>query len=201
MNPDSWALSMLAESDSALLQTLQLRVLRTTAQCTAPPSVPRNVGAASSPAPLSFLPHGLAASSRNRTDVRQHGSAAHNAACWAHLPPTRHISEAHIGNNPTGEGAVAKAHDPDLCRTPPQPSTKTSTLNPQPSIPQPPTPNPQPSTLNPQPSTLNPAQLYGFHKTTQDPDLCEFQHKHFKRDNPGLLHNIKRKVPLPTLET
>jgi len=36
--------------------------------------------------------------------------------------------------------------------------------------------------------------LYGFHKTTQDPDLCEFQHKHFKRDNPGLLHNIKRKV-------
>lgn len=38
-------------------------------------------------------------------------------------------------------------------------------------------------------------QLYGFHKTTQDPDLCEFQHKHFKRDNPGLLHNIKRKVP------
>jgi len=38
------------------------------------------------------------------------------------------------------------------------------------------------------------AQLYGFHKTTQDPDLCEFQHKFFKRDQPGLLHKIKRKV-------
>jgi hypothetical protein len=25
-------------------------------------------------------------------------------------------------------------------------------------------------------------QLYGFHKTTQDPEVCEFQHKYFKRD-------------------
>jgi len=38
--------------------------------------------------------------------------------------------------------------------------------------------------------------LYGFHKTTQDPEVCEFQHKYFKRDQPSLLHNIKRKVAL-----
>ena len=25
-------------------------------------------------------------------------------------------------------------------------------------------------------------QLYGFHKTTQDPEVCEFQHKYFKQD-------------------
>eukprot|EP00291_Cryptomonas_curvata_P020853 CAMPEP_0172169524 /NCGR_PEP_ID=MMETSP1050-20130122/10749_1 /TAXON_ID=233186 /ORGANISM="Cryptomonas curvata, Strain CCAP979/52" /LENGTH=211 /DNA_ID=CAMNT_0012840583 /DNA_START=257 /DNA_END=889 /DNA_ORIENTATION=- len=36
--------------------------------------------------------------------------------------------------------------------------------------------------------------LYGFHKTTQDPDVCEFQHKHFRRDKPELLRNIKRKI-------
>jgi len=35
--------------------------------------------------------------------------------------------------------------------------------------------------------------LYGFHKTTQDSELCEFQHKHFKRDQPHLMVNIKRK--------
>jgi hypothetical protein len=27
-------------------------------------------------------------------------------------------------------------------------------------------------------------QLYGFHKTTQDADVCEFQHKYFRRDRP-----------------
>eukprot|EP00292_Cryptomonas_paramecium_P022077 CAMPEP_0113675100 /NCGR_PEP_ID=MMETSP0038_2-20120614/7810_1 /TAXON_ID=2898 /ORGANISM="Cryptomonas paramecium" /LENGTH=165 /DNA_ID=CAMNT_0000591801 /DNA_START=233 /DNA_END=727 /DNA_ORIENTATION=- /assembly_acc=CAM_ASM_000170 len=36
--------------------------------------------------------------------------------------------------------------------------------------------------------------LYGFHKTTQDPDVCEFQHKYFRRDRPELLKMIKRKV-------
>ena len=30
-------------------------------------------------------------------------------------------------------------------------------------------------------------QLYGFHKTTQDPDVCEFQHKYFRRDKPEVL--------------
>ena len=36
--------------------------------------------------------------------------------------------------------------------------------------------------------------LYGFHKTTQDPDVCEFAHKYFRRDRPDLLKHIKRKI-------
>jgi len=124
MNTDCCALLMLAESDSPLLQTLQLRVLRTTAQCTAPPSVARNTGDESSPASLSSLRHGLSASSWNRTDMRQHGLAAHSSACWTHLPPTRHKYLKHTrGNNPTREGAVGRIHRPKrttlTCAAPP----------------------------------------------------------------------------------
>ena len=43
------------------------------------------------------------------------------------------------------------------------------------------------------PSFVRQLNLYGFHKTTQDPEVCEFQHKYFKRDQLHLLHNIRRK--------
>lgn len=35
---------------------------------------------------------------------------------------------------------------------------------------------------------------YDFHKTVQDPSHGEFQHKHFLKDRPDLLHLIKRKA-------
>ena len=43
------------------------------------------------------------------------------------------------------------------------------------------------------PSFVRQLNLYGFHKTTQDPDVCEFRHKHFKRDHEHLLQHIRRK--------
>ena len=43
------------------------------------------------------------------------------------------------------------------------------------------------------PSFVRQLNLYGFHKTTQDPEVCEFQHKFFKRDHLQLLVNIRRK--------
>eukprot|EP00960_Hanusia_phi_P070939 767434-Hanusia_phi.AAC.3 len=46
-------------------------------------------------------------------------------------------------------------------------------------------------------SFIRQLNVYGFHKTTQDPDICEFAHVHFKRDDPGLMQNIRRKERKP----
>ncbi|EKX32901.1 hypothetical protein GUITHDRAFT_43050, partial [Guillardia theta CCMP2712] len=42
-------------------------------------------------------------------------------------------------------------------------------------------------------SFIRQLNVYGFHKTTQDPDICEFAHTNFKRDEPALMQNIRRK--------
>ena len=41
--------------------------------------------------------------------------------------------------------------------------------------------------------------LYGFHKTSQESDACEFSHPMFKHGNEHLFKEIRRKVPLPAL--
>ena len=39
--------------------------------------------------------------------------------------------------------------------------------------------------------------LYGFHKTSQESDSCEFSHQMFKQGNEHLFKDIRRKVASP----